>query len=114
MFGERTVTVDGGSMDLPTISHWKAPETMTVTFNPSEGLRTLVVDHRFYKIFSLTIDPRPMVTVAMTGRTGYEFPADPYAKLAVVLRLQTQRPLFHEFDIGIGDDVVNRSVFVFP
>ncbi|RDJ03150.1 hypothetical protein B5K06_30570 [Rhizobium grahamii] len=107
--------VGGETREVPVILRWNAAETITINFNPSEEARTVVVDHEFYETFSLeTIDPRPMATVVMNGRTGYEFPADANAKLAVVLRLQTQRPWLRKFSIGIGSEVVDQSVFIFP
>ncbi|MCS3742225.1 protein-L-isoaspartate(D-aspartate) O-methyltransferase [Rhizobium sp. BK661] len=102
-------------MEVPAISRWHAPETIKITFDASADVRTFLVDEGFHRTFSLeTIDPRPSETVVVDGRTGYRFPADPRAKLAVMLRLQTQRPWLRKYHIGIGTEVVNQSVFVFP
>ncbi|MDP9813493.1 protein-L-isoaspartate(D-aspartate) O-methyltransferase [Rhizobium tibeticum] len=115
LFSSQTVTLAGASLEIPSISRWNAPDEIRVTFASSADARTLLVNKQFFEAFSVeTIDPPPMTTIASHGRVGYAFPPDMDAETVVVLRLQTQFPWLHEFEIGTGSDIVKRSVFIFP
>ncbi|WP_416066353.1 hypothetical protein ACK9YZ_09230 [Rhizobium sp. ZK1] len=105
----------GGSLELPIITRWNAPDELRVFFLPSSSDRRFVVDPDFLTIFSIeSIEPPQKATDYENGRIGYVFPADAIAASQVILRLQTQKPGLRSFRIGIGQDVVERSVIVLP
>ena len=60
------------------------------------------------------IDPPQKATVARGGRIGYVFSADRTGPTSIVFRLQTQQPGLQAYAVGIGDDVSERSTFIFP
>ncbi|MGV2186553.1 hypothetical protein [Rhizobium rhizogenes] len=104
-----------GSIEYPAISRWSAPDELTVRFSASSSDRTLMLDSRFLHIFSIeSIDPPQKAISARDGHIGYVFAIDPAHPTQVTLRLQGQSPGFHQFSLGIDDDVAERSTFIFP
>lgn len=105
----------GGNIELPIVTRWNAPDELRVFFLPSSSDRRLVLDPDFLTIFSIeSIDPPQKAADYENGRIGYVFPADAAATSQVILRLHTQKPGLHSFRIGIGQDVIERSVLVLP
>ncbi|MBW9055689.1 hypothetical protein [Rhizobium mesosinicum] len=112
---QRESKLAGGSLELPIITRWNAPDELRVFFLPSSSDRRLVVDPDFLTIFSIeSIAPPEKATDYENGRIGYAFPADATAASQVILRLQTQKPGLYSFRIGIGQNVVERSVIILP
>ncbi|GAA3095212.1 hypothetical protein GCM10010520_46220 [Rhizobium viscosum] len=105
----------GGSLALPIITRWNAPDELRVFFPPSSSDRRLVLDPDFLTIFSIEgIDPPQKAIGYESGRISYVFPVDAAATSQVILRLHTQKPGLHSFRIGIDQDVIERSVLVLP
>lgn len=104
-----------GSLDLPAISRWNAPDELKVTLSASDQDRTVILDPPFLEAFSVQgIDPPQQQTFARDGHIGYVFAADATAETTVIFRLQTQRPGLRSYAIGIGDAVSEQSTFIFP
>jgi hypothetical protein len=104
-----------GSIDYPKISRWNAPDEIRVMFRPSPNEQTLVVDSRFLEAFSVEgIDPPAKSASVGDGVISYVFPGDPMHPSAVIFRLEAQSPGLHPVSLGIGDEVGEHSVFVFP
>lgn len=115
MFSRGTVHFAHGSIDLPAISRWNAPDDLKVTFSASGQDQIVMVDPQFLESFSVEgIDPPQKATVARGGRIWYVFSADPAGPTHIVFRLQTQQPGWRSYAVGIGDDVSERSTFIFP
>lgn len=117
LFSRSVVQMAQGSLDMPAISRWNAPDELTVTFGPTDHDqdRTVFIDPRFLEAFSVEgIDPPQKTTFARNGHIGYVFAADPTAEIAVIFRLQTLKPGLRSYSIGIGNDVSERSTFIFP
>ena len=111
----QTVVLPGGTIDVPAISRWNAPDEIKVVFQSSPNDRHLILDSRFLESFSIDdINPQQNSVAFEGGRAHYIFPSDPSGESAVVLRVNTQKPWLRHFTIGIGEDGVDRSVFVFP
>ncbi|MVA23910.1 hypothetical protein V6582_09665 [Agrobacterium vitis] len=114
-FSRSIVQVAQGSLDFPAISRWNAPDELKVTFSATDQDRTVIIDPRFLEAFSVEgIDPPQKTTFARDGHVGYVFAADPTAEITVIFRLQTQHPGLRSYSIGIGDEVSERSTFIFP
>jgi hypothetical protein len=115
MFSSRLVEFSGGTIEMPAISRWNAPDEMQVSLPPSERDQTVFVDPRFLEAFSIDgMDPPQKATVQKNGRIGYVFSSDPSASATIVFRLQTQRPGLRTFLLGIGDHVAEHSTFILP
>jgi protein-L-isoaspartate(D-aspartate) O-methyltransferase len=115
MFSRAVVHLTRGTIDLPAISRWNAPDDLKVTLIAAAQDQIIFFDPQFLESFSVEgIDPPQKATVARGGRIGYVFSADPAGPTSVVFRLQTQQPGWHAFAVGIGDDVSERSTFIFP
>ena len=112
---QQELKLAGGSLELPIITRWNAPDELRVFFSPSSSDRRLVIDPGFLTIFSIEgIDPPQKAADYQNGHIGYVFPADATATSQVILRLHTQKPGLHSFHIGIDQDVIERSVLVLP
>lgn len=58
MFATSTIASSGGSIDIPTISRWNAPDEMRVALAPDDKDQILFVDGRFLEAFSIEgVDP---------------------------------------------------------
>ncbi|MDM9627732.1 hypothetical protein QTL95_17695 [Rhizobium sp. S152] len=115
VFSSKTVGFSGGSIELPAISRWNAPDEMRVSLSASDEDRAVFVDARFFEVFSIDgVDPPQKATTRKGGRIGYIFGADPTASVTVVFRLQTQQPGRQRFFIGIDDDVIEQSTLILP
>jgi protein-L-isoaspartate(D-aspartate) O-methyltransferase len=115
LLSQQELKLAGGSLELPIITRWNAPDELRVFFSPSASERRLVVDPHFLTIFSVEgIDPPQKAADYENGRIGYVFPADPGATSQVILRLHTQKPGLHSFHIGIDQDVIEPSVLILP
>ncbi|TNM64978.1 hypothetical protein [Aliirhizobium smilacinae] len=114
-FSRSVVQTAQGSLDLPAISRWNAPDELKVTLSASDQDRTVILDPPFLEAFSVEgIDPPQKQTFARDGHIGYVFAADATAETTVIFRLQTQRPGLRSYAIGIGNDASERSTFIFP
>ena len=112
---QQELKLASGSLALPIITRWNAPDELRVSFSPSSSDHKLVLDPDFLTIFSIEgIDPPQKAAGYENGRIGYVFPADAAAPSQVILRLHTQKPGLHSFRIGIDQDVIERSVLVLP
>ncbi|KAA0687351.1 hypothetical protein DTW90_33320 [Neorhizobium sp. P12A] len=115
MFSTKIVESSGGSIEMPAISRWNAPDEMRVRLKASDKDQTVFVDPRFLEAFSIDgIDPPQKATVRRDGRIGYVFGSDPAAPAKIVFRLQTQQPGLRSFLLGIEDDVAEHSTFILP
>ncbi|PTM94162.1 hypothetical protein [Mycoplana dimorpha] len=114
-FSRQTVAFPGGSVDVPVTARWPAPEELKVTFSPSADDRTFLVDARFHETFAIdSVDPAAGSVLSRGGRTLYVFPASPAHAVTVAFRLKTQRPGIRSYLLGIGEDVLERTVVLFP
>lgn len=114
-FSRSVMPLSEGSLDLPAISRWNAPDELKVTFSASQQDRVVVIDTAFLEAFSIEgIDPPQTSTFARDGRIGYVFPGDPTASTTVVFRLHTQEPGMRSYTTGIGADLSQHSTFIFP
>ena len=78
LFSRSVVQMAQGSLDLPVISRWNAPDELTVTFYATDQDRAVIVDPRFLEAFSVEgIDPPQKTTFARDGHIGHVFAADP-------------------------------------
>ena len=115
MFSRSVVHLTQGTIDLPAISRWNAPDDLKVTLIAAAQDQIIFVDPQFLESFSVEgIDPPQKATVARGGRIGYVFSADPTDSTSVVFRLQTQQPGWRSYVIGIGDEASRQSTFIFP
>ena len=115
MFSRSVVHLTQGTIELPAISRWNAPDNLKVTLIAAAQNQIIFVDPQFLESFSVErIDPPQKATVARDGRIGYVFSADPTGPTSIVFRLQTQQPGLQSYAVGIGDDVSERSTFIFP
>lgn len=111
----RELRLAAGSIDYPAIARWNAPDELRVSFLPSSNDQKLVVDSRFLEAFSIEgIDPPAKGSSAADGLISYVFPGALTRPGEVVFRLQAQSPGLHTVSLGIGNEVVERSIFVFP
>jgi protein-L-isoaspartate(D-aspartate) O-methyltransferase len=102
-------------LDLPAISRWEAPENLKITFHASEHDQIVSIDRRFLESFSVEQVTPPQRTVyAREGRINYVFAADPTRQTSVVFRLRTERPGLRSYGVGIGQELSQQSIFVFP
>ncbi len=109
------IVLSSGSLELPAISRWNAPDEMRVAFGPAQGDQTLFVDPRFLEAFSIEgVDPPQKATVQTSGRIGYVFASDPTAPTKIVFRLHTEQVGPRSYLAGIGDDVSERTTFILP
>jgi protein-L-isoaspartate(D-aspartate) O-methyltransferase len=114
-FSRHEVALLEGSLDLPVTARWHAPEELRVTFSPSTDDRTLVVDARFHKMFSVeSVDPAPVRILSQGGRTSYVFPASPTHPATVLFRLKTQQPGIRSYVLGINEHTSEYTVIIFP
>ena len=115
LFSRQTLVLPDGSVDLPAISRWNAPEHMVVNFAPSSEDRVFTIDRAFLQTFSVQgVDPPQKTTFARDGRIGYVFPADPAGPTQIVFRLQTELAGPRQATIGIGAETRTQSTFIFP
>lgn len=115
MFSSRTIVVAAGTIEIPSISRWNAPDEIRVALAPASVDEIVYVDARFLEAFSVkSIDPPQKATLQKNGRIGYVFSSDPTTSANVIFRLQTQQPGLRTFLVGIGNDVVERSTFILP
>lgn len=115
MFSRSLVQFTQGSIDLPAISRWNAPDDLKVTLIAAAQDQIIFFDLQFLESFSIEgIDPPQKATVARGGRIGYVFSADPTGSTSVVFSLQTQQPGWRSYAIGIEDEVSRQSTFIFP
>lgn len=116
LFSRKEVALEGGTLDLPAISRWNAPDELRVTLAPSpEGERVLFMDPRFFETFSIEEIAPPQKRVATRGaRTGYVFSTDAATPVRIVLRLRTQAFGTRAYRIGIGEEDLSHSTFIFP
>ncbi len=115
MFSRSIVHFTQGSIDLPAISRWNAPDDLKITLNAAAQDQIILVDPQFLESFSVEgIDPPQQATIARGGRIGYVFSADQAGPTSIVFRLQTQQPGWRSYAIGIGDEVSRQSTFIFP
>lgn len=115
LFSTTIVGSFGGTIEIPAISRWNAPDEMRVGLPASDRDQTFFVDPRFLEAFSIdSIDPPQKATVRRNGRIGYVFASDPSAVAKIVFRLQTQQPGLRSFLLGIEDDVTEHSTFILP
>jgi hypothetical protein len=115
MYSTRIVQTSRGTIEMPAISRWNAPDEMRVSLPAGNSDQTVFVDPRFLQAFSIDgIDPPQKATVRKNGRIGYVFGTDPSAPAKIVFRLQTQQPGLRSFLLGIEDDVAERSTFILP
>jgi protein-L-isoaspartate(D-aspartate) O-methyltransferase len=114
-FSRNVVQLAEGSLDLPGISRWNAPDELKATFSASPQDRIVIVDPAFLQAFSIEgIDPPQKSTLARDGRIGYVFPGDPTTSTKVVFRLHSQQPGLRSYTVGIGADLSEQSTFIFP
>lgn len=114
-FSRESITFSQGNIEIPIISRWNAPDEIRVTFYPSAEERHLVLDSRFFDPFSVEgIDPPQQSTRFQNGRVDYVFPPDPLRASVAVFRLRTEQPWLHTFEIGLGNESRQHSIFVFP
>ncbi len=115
MFSTTRVVSSGGTIEMPAVSRWNAPDEMRVLLPASDRDQTVFVDPRFLEAFSIDgVDPPQIGTIRKDGRIGYVFRSDPSAPAKIVFRLQTQQPGLRSFLLGIEDDVAERSTFILP
>lgn len=115
MFSRSLVHFTQGSIDLPAISRWNAPDDLKVTLIAAAQDQIIFFDLQFLESFSIEgTDPPQKATVARGGRIGYVFSADPTGSTSVVFSLQTQQPGWRSYVIGIEDEVSRQSTFIFP
>ncbi|MDM9644810.1 hypothetical protein [Rhizobium sp. S163] len=115
IFSRRTIEYSGGSIEIPAISRWNAPDEMRVILPASRGDQIVFVDPRFLEAFSIEgVDPPQKGTTRKDGRIGYIFGADPTASSRIVFRLQTQQPGLRAFVVGIENDAAEQSTFILP
>lgn len=104
-----------GVIDYPAITRWNAPDDLVVSFAPSPDDRILLVDSRFFDVFSVeNVDPPQKAVVVRDGMTGYVFPADPANAMRATFRLKTQAPGLRSTRFGVDGDVREHSIFIFP
>ncbi|TCL63609.1 hypothetical protein [Rhizobium sp. BK251] len=114
-FSWHRLTFDHGSIELPAIARWNAPDDLRVTFDPSDEAPNLVIDQRFLDAFSIeSVDPPQFTATFEGGRILYAFPPDPSGRSVAIFRVKAQKPWLRRFTIGLGKDVVETSVFIFP
>nr|WP_210162203.1 hypothetical protein [Rhizobium leguminosarum] len=114
-FSRHRIALPAGTLELPAISRWNAPDEMRVTLAPSPGDQTLFVDARFLEVFSIEgVDPPQKATVQRNGRIGYVFAADPSAPAKIVFRLHTEQVGLRSYFAGIGNDVSERTSLILP
>ena len=115
IFATNTIETSGGTIEIPAISRWNAPEEMRVTLAASDKDQTIFVDSRFLESFSIEgIDPPQKGTLQKDGRIGYVVSSDPAAQAKILFRLRTQQPGLRSFLVGIGDDIAEHSAFILP
>lgn len=116
LFSRTEVALEGGMLDLPAISRWNAPDELRVTLAPSpEGEMVLFMDQRFFETFSIEeITPPQKAVTAEGARTGYIFATDAATPVRIVLRLRTQAFGARPYRIGIGEEALSHSTFIFP
>lgn len=114
-FSRNILQLTEGSLELPAISRWNAPEELKATFFASQQDRIVVIDPRFLDAFSIEgIDPPQKSTFAQGGRIGYVFPGDPTTTTTVVFRLHAQQPGLRSYEVGLDADLSQQSTFIFP
>jgi protein-L-isoaspartate(D-aspartate) O-methyltransferase len=115
LFSTKVMQSAGGTIEIPAISRWNAPDDMRVSLPPSAMDQTVFVDPRFLDAFSIDgVDPPQKTTVRKDGRIGYVFGSDAITPARIVFRLQTQQPGLRSFLVGIEDDVAEHSTFILP
>jgi len=115
IFSTNTVASSGGTIELPPISRWNAPDQMRVSLLASDRDQTVFVDARFLEAFSVNgVEPPQKGNVQKNGLIGYVFNSDLSASANVVFRLQTQQPVLRTFVTGIESDVSDHSTFILP
>ena len=115
MFAMRTFKSSGGTIEMPAISRWNAPDEIRVSLPVSDADQTVFVDPRFLEAFSIDgVDPPQKATVRKDGRIGYVFGSDPSTPAKIVFHLQTQQPGLRYFLLGIEDDIAEHSTFILP
>lgn len=115
MFAMKTFKSSGGTIEMPAISCWNAPDEIWVSLPASDRDQTVFVDPRFLEAFSIDgVDPPQKGTIHKDGRIGYVFGSDPTASARIVFRLQTEQPGLRTFLLGIEDDVAEHSTLILP
>jgi hypothetical protein len=115
MFSTKIVESAGGTIEIPAISRWNAPDEMRISLPASDRDQTVFVDPRFLEAFSIEgVDPPQIATVREDGRIGYVFSSDRTAPAQIVFRLQTQQPGLRTFTVGIDGGVGEHSTFILP
>ncbi len=72
LFSRSVVQMAQGSLNLPVISRWNAPDELKVTFSATDQDRTIIIDPRFLEAYSVeAIDPPQKTTFARDAHIGY-------------------------------------------